>query len=101
MGSATVRISEAGRDALRELAARTGESAQAILEKGIEDYRRRLLEETNAAHAALWQYPEAWARLQQERAGWDATLQDGLDAAGEWTDDGDVIRRDAGSGNRG
>jgi hypothetical protein len=55
---------------------------QALLDKAIEEYRRkRFLEEVNAAYATLRQNPDAWAAVEQERAEWDATLEDGLTPA--------------------
>lgn len=80
MSSATIRISESSRKALKQLAARQGETMQAVLERSIELYRRhRLLEETNQAYAALRQDRKRWAALETERKQWDSTLQDGLD----------------------
>ena len=61
MASTTVHISGATRDVLRELAGQTGESMQSVLEKAIEEYRRRLLfDEVNAAYQRLRDDPEAW-----------------------------------------
>ena len=91
MASATVRISERSRETLRQLAAKSGESMQAILDKAIEQYRQeRLMEEVNAAYAALRADPAAWADWQNEMAAWDATLMDGLDPNERWTADGEV-----------
>ena len=42
------------------------------------EYRRRMLEETNRAYAALQATPQEWAAEVSEREAWDATLQDGL-----------------------
>lgn len=80
MSSGTVRISETARNSLRELSKRTGESMQNILDRAIEDYRRRcLLDEANRAYSRLREDPEAWAEEQAERAAWDQTLRDGLE----------------------
>ncbi len=80
MSSPTVRISDAARTVLRELAAKDGASMQAVLEKAIEHYRRqRFLEATNAAYAALRHDPERWREELEERAAWEATLADGLE----------------------
>lgn len=50
----TTRISEIAKEILREIAERSGESQQAVLEKAVEAYRRKLfLEESNAAFSAL------------------------------------------------
>jgi hypothetical protein len=96
MASATVRISQKSHQTLRELAANSGESMQAILDRAVEEHRRRLfMDEVNAAYAALRQDPEAWAEVLKERAEWDATLMDGLDPNEQWTPEGDVIYKDA------
>jgi hypothetical protein len=42
--------------------------------------RQRFLEDVNAAYAALRRDQESRGTVQQERAIWDATLRDGLDA---------------------
>jgi len=80
MTTTTIRVSLRTRDLLQELAQTSGRSMQAVLEQALEQYRRQqLLEETNAAYAALRAAPEAWADLQQERLAWEQTLADGLE----------------------
>jgi uncharacterized protein len=80
MTSTTVRVSEPTHRTLRELSEQLDESMQGILDRAIEDYRRkRLLERANAAYAALRGNPEAWKDEQAEREVWEATLSDGLD----------------------
>lgn len=44
------------------------------------DEGRRLLAETNRAYAALKADPKAWEEERKERALWDGTLADGLEA---------------------
>lgn len=79
MGHAMVRISEQTHQALREIARAEDSSMQAVLDKAVEEYRRRrFLEEVNAAYAALREDPEAWQEVEEERSAWDATLGDGL-----------------------
>ena len=91
MSSATVRISDQSKNTLREISEESGESMQAIVDKAIEEYRRkRFLEAVNADYAALRADPEAWAEHQKELALWDCTLMDGLDPNERWTPDGDV-----------
>ena len=52
---------------------------QTVLERALEDYRRRrFLEEVNAGYASLRADRRAWSRVQAERRAWDATLADGL-----------------------
>jgi hypothetical protein len=78
--SHTVRIGEAAHETLKELALTDGLSLQAELDRAVELYRRqRLLEETNAAFAALRADPQAWQEELDERQEWEATLSDGLD----------------------
>jgi hypothetical protein len=91
MPSTTVRISEKSREALRVLSEESGESMQAILDKAVEEYRRKcFLEAANADYAALLADPEAWAEYKRELELWDATLMDGLDPNERWTPEGDV-----------
>lgn len=96
MSSATVRISDKSRNTLRELASKSGEPMQSVLDRIIEEHRRRVfLDEVNAAYARIRQDPEAWAEVLNERAKWDATLMDGLDPNERWTADGEVTFRNA------
>ncbi len=68
MASTTVRISEATRRIVQELASQTGESMRDVLEKAIEEYRRRrFFEQVNAAYEALSNDPEEWQNELQER----------------------------------
>ena len=76
----TIRISRRTRDILQELTQSSGASMQDIMEEAVRAYRgQQLLEATNAAYAAIKSDPEAWQELQEERADWDATLDDGLE----------------------
>jgi hypothetical protein len=69
---------------------------QAVLDRVIEEYRRKLfLEAANAEYAALRLDADAWAEHQEERALWDATLLDGLDTDELWTADGEVTGQNA------
>lgn len=75
----TIRVSRRTRDTLQALAEQSGRSEQAVLEEAVEFYwGRLLLEATNAAYADLRADPVAWQELQEERAEWDVTLNDGL-----------------------
>jgi predicted transcriptional regulator len=79
MGNTTVRISDATRQILREMAQIEGKPMQAILEEAVEALRRkRFLEEVNAAYASLRVDAKAWASIEGERRAWDATLLEGL-----------------------
>lgn len=69
---------------------------QALLDKAVEAYRRRLfLTELNNAYAALREDPEAWAQVEKDRSAWDATLNDGLEI-----NEAEVKKRSVISGKR-
>ena len=76
----TVRITSTAHALLKELARRSDSSMQVVLERAIEDYRRkRFLDDVNLGYARLRRDADAWSRHEQELAMWDATLADGLD----------------------
>lgn len=88
MGAASkqriVRVTEATHRALRELSMQRGESTATILEQAVERFQReQLLNEANAAWAAILADPTAAAEVAAEQALWDQTLADGL-ADEEW-----------------
>lgn len=75
--SATVRISQASWQALRQIAAQAGEPMQTVLDKAIEAYRRQcFLHEANTAYAALRDNAEAWEEEITEREAWEITDDD-------------------------
>jgi predicted transcriptional regulator len=77
MPSATVRISKGTRDTLRDLAVKSEESMQTIIDRAIESYRRQsFIEQANKAYSALRDNPGAWATELKERREWEATLAD-------------------------
>jgi predicted transcriptional regulator len=77
MPSATVRVSKGTRDTLRDLAVKSGESMQTIIDRAIEEYRRQsFIEQANKAYLALRENPEAWETELKERREWEATLAD-------------------------
>lgn len=79
MAGTTVRVSEETHAALRRLAHETHEPLPRVIARAVELYRRqRLLDETNAAFAALRADPQAWGVEQEERSAWEITLSDGL-----------------------
>ena len=89
MSTPTIPVSEATYRLLRELAEQTGHSVPQVLDKALDDYRRKVFFEGLAAdYAALKADPKAWAEEVAERQAWDATLMDGLDPDERWTDDG-------------
>jgi hypothetical protein len=78
VAGATIRIPESTRDTLRELSRQSGEPISELVAKATERLRREyFLEATNKAFAALREEPDAWQAELDERAEWDATLQDG------------------------
>lgn len=92
MSAATVSISEASHQLLRELAEHTGQPMTLVLDKALDAYRRQLFfDRLNAGYAELQADPEAWAEHLAERKDWDTTLMDGLDAAEHWTEDGRCV----------
>ncbi|MBI2264264.1 MAG: toxin-antitoxin system protein [Armatimonadetes bacterium] len=89
----TVRISRQAHRTLKELAARSGQPMQVILDTAIEEERRRrFVEEANASYARLRQNARVWGDVEAERATWDATLSDGLDCNEAWGEDEPVLR---------
>lgn len=79
MATTTVRITHETATTLRELSRSTGLPMQKLLGQAVEAYARRLLlDETNAAFAALRADERAWRQELEERAAWEATLADGL-----------------------
>jgi hypothetical protein len=92
MSASSVPISEAGYRLLHELAEKTSLSVQEILDKALEDYRRKVFfDELNAAYAALRADPAAWAEVEAERRSMAGCLMDGLDPDECWGEDGDLL----------
>jgi hypothetical protein len=85
--SSIVRISGKAKETLEVLAKKSGESMLSVMDRAIEEYRRRLfLEETNRAYAKLRANKKASKEFDDEISAWDATLMDGLDASESWED---------------
>lgn len=83
----TVRITERTHQTLTELKRSTGRSMPALIEQAVERWEREhLLREANADWAEIIADPAASAEIEAERALWDATVADGLEAE-EWRDD--------------
>jgi hypothetical protein len=77
-----IRVPESTHDILRDLSIETGQSMQELLVEAVDAMRRRrMLEMTNAAYAALRDDPDAWREELAERREWDTTLVDGLEEA--------------------
>ena len=80
MASVNIRISEKSRDVLKEISREDGCSIHQVADHAVESYRRRrLLEETNRAYAALRADKDAWAEESAERVIWDVAVSDGLE----------------------
>jgi hypothetical protein len=95
MSTPTLPVSDATLQVLRELTEQTGLSALEILDKALDDYRRKVFFQGLAVdYAALKADPEAWADELAERKLWDATLMDGLDPDEQWTEDGRSVNPD-------
>ena len=81
MASLTVRINAITHKMLKALSELSGEPMSAVLDKAVEAHRRRqFLDGVAADFARLRKDPKAWRQELNERAEWDATLADGLEA---------------------
>lgn len=81
MPALTVRITPSAHRTLRALAERSGRSMQDLLDEAVEELRRkRFFEQMNAAYARLKADPRASKEEQADRAAWEGTLGDGLEA---------------------
>lgn len=75
-----VRVSENTHEVLRSLSMQEGKSMQDIIDKAIEDYRRKaFLEGLSNDYRLLRNDAEAWKNHEQDNVVWDNTLTDGLD----------------------
>lgn len=89
---AQLRIGEETHRKLRELARREGVSMQAVLDKALEEYRKKqFFDSLGAAFEALKTDPKAWAEEQQERKVWAQTVADNVGPDEIWTEDGNVV----------
>lgn len=76
----TITISEAAQQLLQELADLEKTSAEVVLDRALENYRRELFwKQTNEAYGALKADPEAWAEELAERELWEQTIADGVE----------------------
>lgn len=89
MATLTVQIADNTQRSLEALSEQTGKSVPEILDRAIEDYRRKLFfEGVDRDFAALKANPQAWAEELEERRLFENTSMDGLDADERWTEDG-------------
>jgi hypothetical protein len=92
MPEQTVPVSEKANRTLEALAQQTGHSILDILDRAVEEYRRKVfLDAVNAGYAALRADPQAWAEVEQERRSMAGSLMDGLDPKESWGEDGDLL----------
>ena len=81
-----ITISMQAQRTIRALAVKTNLPVQEIVDRAVEELRRKLLfEEANAAYTALQEQPAAWKEIEREREVWDATLTDGLESE-DWSE---------------
>ena len=82
----TIQVSPQAQNAIHQLSVKTARPAGEIVERAVEELRRKLLfEEANATYAALQQQPDLWREIEQEDAAWDVTLADGLEPE-DWSE---------------
>jgi len=80
MASATVKIDAESYAKLKATAEETGRPIVEVLAKAIDSYSRQaFLEGLNADLAALRSDPKKWSAELQERAAWDASIEDDLE----------------------
>jgi hypothetical protein len=80
VASVMLRVSKAVHKILRDMSEATGEPMNSILDRALEEYRRkRFLEKANEAFGALKVDPKNWIKEVEERRAWEGTLGDGLE----------------------
>jgi hypothetical protein len=78
----TVRVRDHVHATLQSLSSEMGESIQDVVEEAVEAFRRqRMLDQHNAAYAALKADPQRWQEELAERRGWDRANADRLEDA--------------------
>jgi hypothetical protein len=91
MSTSTVRIGKASHELLGTLAKHTGQTMMDVLDKALEDYRRKVFfTSLTAGYAALRADKKAWNQELEEREQWDQTVSDGLDSREDWAEDGAI-----------
>ena len=84
MATTTIRVNEETRDALRALAASTGEPMARLVERAVEHLRaEEFFAGLDHAYDRLRADASASAEEAAERKEWEATLADGLDVDNE------------------
>jgi hypothetical protein len=99
MGQERVPVSERSRQTLEELSRYGDEPVQTVLDRAVEEYRRRhFLERVHLAFGSLREDTVAWGEMQAEQRAWEGTLTDGLGSDEMWTDEGAPLRVGGGVG---
>lgn len=94
MAHTTLRIATTTRAVLRELARVERLPMTAVVERAVEDYRRRrFLLAVNAGYAARQADATSRGADEAEMAAWDDTLLDGLPRDEHWTERARVGRK--------
>jgi len=76
---AQTRILDGDHALLQELAASTGKQHQEIIHEALKAFHRDwMLDEINAAFAAVKRDDKTWREEQSERMAWDGTSADGV-----------------------
>ncbi len=76
--STTIRVSEATRQRVADIAAATGRQMQAVVDDAVAAYERLVFWESfEAGYAALADDPERWGEVTAERAVEEQALGDG------------------------
>ena len=84
MATTTIRVNEETREALRALAASTGETMARLVERAVEHLRaEEFFAELDHAYDRLRADASASAEEAAERKEWEETLADGLDMDNE------------------
>lgn len=80
MQSVNVRVSSNSYQILKQLAKDEGQTMQSLIDSALEDLRRRkMLEATSLAFAALKANKTEWQEEVAERELWENTLSDGVE----------------------
>jgi hypothetical protein len=91
MTTSNVHVTDGTQRVLQALSEETGKSISEILDKAVEEYRRKIFfEGVDRDYRALKADPQAWSQEVQERQLFENTLMDDLDPDERWTDDGPV-----------
>jgi hypothetical protein len=78
--SSTVRLRPHTHQTLREITDLTGQPMQDVLDRAVEDLRRKVyLEGLSADYSAIRADPKSSKALDAENAVWNSTNQDGLE----------------------